>query len=1112
MLRFVLGKSGTGKTTYMYNKICELSKNGNEKLLVLVPDMNTFETEKAFLNLLGAKLSKNIKVFGFSRLCRFVFEQTLNVPQNVIDDGTRAVIMNIALEQLTEKLILLKTKKTGSLAQLMLQTLTDCKKNNISTAMLYNASNSIKNETLKAKLYETALVLDTFDAILSQSYVDPLDDLTRLYNILCENNMFEGYTVFVDSFSGFSAQQLKVLKVILNQCSSAFIALTLDPESDEQEQAFVTSYATYKTLKNLAKSEGIELKVPVKLSENKKFKNSELSVLESSIFRKDKAQSPDDPENIILYSAKDRYEECEFAARQIKRMIIKDGLLYRDITVICHDTQPYRGIIDTVFQKYEIPYFMDSESDIEVKPVIRFVNSVFRIIFDNFQRDDVMALLKTGLTSNSLEEINCFENYTYIWNVNGSDFKSEFNQNPRGFSSRLSDSDIESLKTAEKVRKSIAEPLLRFSENIKQKNGREITQLLYELLTELKVQDALSNMYDAFEDGSERGRGAEQIRVWNFLMDALDKTAAVVGDTALSPRRYYELLSIQISSIKLMKIPQTLDSVTVTTAQRVRVSNQKVTFLIGCTDGEFPSVPHSSGVFSPYELKQLSLSDVKLCEDFSSLADLEIFMAYCCMTSPSEKLYITYPCFDLLGTPYSPSVIFEETVKAFPNIKIYDRYDFNPKLEAMYSIRPAFEEYARSLCENGGGLKGLSEFFDSHPYFSSKSKAVIRAANSTPFKISEPKNAESLFGENLKISASQVQKFSLCRFAYFCSYGLNIRERRRAEINQLEYGTLVHFLLERFFGTFKKQDYSSMTDESIKAFTENALNEYSEQYFGGLDNKNKAFMYRLKIISENVFVLLKHIITELGQSDFDVADCELKIGDDIPSYTVTLPDGHSVALYGSVDRVDIMESNNVKYLRIVDYKTGSAMFNLSDILYGLNLQMLLYLYSIILNGSEKYGDVLPAGILYMPATVPVISSEKPLSDNEVKDSIKKSLKMNGLLLDDARVIKGMDKSEKAVYIPVKIDLGTPKSSKSLATLEQFGKIFKKLEYTVSSMGSKLYSGDIEAAPLKGGKDACEYCPYDSVCQYRMSSPVNAFAVSNDEVYQKIDSELEKGEK
>lgn len=1110
MLRFILGKSGTGKTTYIYNTISELAKSGNNKILMLVPDMSTFETEKAFLNLLGARLSKNIKVFGFSRLCRFVFEKTLNHTQNVIDNGTRAVIMNIALEHLTEKLKLLKTKNTKTLSEIMLQTLSDCKKNNISTDTLYDASKNVENETLKTKLYETALILDTFDAILSQSYVDPLDDLTRLYNILLENNIFEGYTVFVDSFSGFTAQQLKVLRLIMSQSNSVFVALTLDPESDGREEVFATSQSTYKTLKNIAKSDCIDIKTPVKLTENKKFSNSELELLEKSAFRNNITPDSKNPENVIIYSASDRCEECEFVAKQIKHMIVDENYLYNDISVICHDTEPYKGIINTVFEKYEIPYFMDAHSDIEVKPVVRLVNSIFRIVLDNFERDDVISLLKTGLTTNSPQNISLFENYTYIWNINNSAFKSEFTQNPRGFSSTFTDNDKSNLEITEKVRKSIVEPLLNFGENIKNKNGREITELLYKLLSELKVQDALNDLYDKLENGVEKGLGAEQIRVWNFLMEAFDKTVAVIGDTPVSPKRYYELLSIQISSIELMQIPQTIDSVTITTAQRVRISKQMVTFLIGCVDGEFPAVPHCSGVFSSFELKMLSLNNVKLSEDFSDLADLETFMAYSCMTSPSEKLYVSYPSADLLGSPYNPSVIFEEIRKVFPNIILLDRADFDRKKESMCALQPAFEEYARSLSENNEELQYLGEFFATDSRYSSKCNAVFRSIDNSPFRIENPENAEKLFGDNLSISASQIEKFSLCRFAYFCNYGLKIRERLRAEINPMEYGTLVHFILEKFFSSYSKAEYSLMSDDDLKDFIGNVLSKYIELYFGGAESRTKAFLYNLKVLSDNVFILLKHIVSELSQSDFDVADCELKIGKDIPSYTLKLPDGHNIAICGYVDRVDVMEKDGEKFLRVIDYKTGTKKFKLSDILYGLNLQMLLYLYSIKLNGTEKYGGITPAGILYMPATVPVISSQTELSDDKINSEIDKELKMNGLLLDDVDVIRGMDKSEAGKYIPVKIKLDTPVSERSIANLEQFGKIFKKLEHTVASMGKDLYQGRIQASPAKGAHDACEYCPYDSVCAYRMSNPINTFDITNDEVYTSIDSEIERG--
>ncbi|MCD8026818.1 MAG: PD-(D/E)XK nuclease family protein, partial [Clostridiales bacterium] len=1076
MIKFILGKSGTGKTEWINNKIRELISKGENKIIMIVPDQSTFETEKAFLNFLGAKQSKNVLSVGFSTLCRYVFEQTENIPTNVIDDGTRAVMMNLALEQLTEKLTLLKSSNSRSIADVLLTTLSDCKKNAVTTDMLRKSAETLKDETLKTKLNETALVLDTFEALVSQSYIDPLDNLSRLYNILSENFIFNGYTLFVDSFSGFNAEQIKVLRLLLSGCRDSYISLTLDPLSDGQEDVFATSRDTYKALKNIAKQDMLEIKPPVKLTENKRFSSTELSMLESGVFRRDYSASGTSPTSITVYAADNTYDECEFTAKMIKKLVYEEDYLYSDITIICHDVKPYKGILDTVLEKYEIPFFMDSYDDISVKPVVRLVSSLFKMILNDFERDDVLSLLKTGLTNNSSDDISVFENYVFVWNVNRSAFKKEFTQNPRGFSEKMNESDILNLKTAERVRSSVIDPVLQFKTEIKDKNGRQITELLYNLLCDLGAPEALAAMCDELENLSEKDLGIQQIRVWNFFTDVLDKMVATVGDMYLSAKRYYKLLSIQTDAIILSDIPQTLDSVTVTTAQRVRLSKQKASFLIGCVDGEFPAVPHSSGIFSDYELKLLELNDLKFSEDFGDTANLETFMAYCCMTSPSEKLFASYPVADLLGEAHAPSVIMTEIQKIFPNITALDSSDFMSPADSMWAKLPTFEEWAKAQSHSDSSLDCLEEYFADDEKYAMKAKAVKRAVNVEPFKIKDPENARLLFGDNLRISASQIEKFNMCRFAYFCNYGLRVRERRRAEIDPMEYGTLVHYILERFFSNYTKDKYADLSDGDIEAFTDKVLEQYLSQYFGGKESKTNSFLYKLEVLKQNVCILLRHTVRELSQSDFSVADCELKIGQDIPAYTIMLSNGLSIAVCGSIDRVDIMDSDGEKYLRVVDYKTGTKQFKLFDILYGLNLQMLLYLHSAETEGTEKYGNIIPAGILYMPSTVPVLSADINLSDDKIQKEIDKKLKMNGLLLDDIKVIKGMERDGAGTYIPVKIKAGAPDSKNSLASLEQFGKIFKKLDSIITSMGEDLYNGEIQASPVKGTHDDCPYCP------------------------------------
>ena len=208
-----------------------------------------------------------------------------------------------------------------------------------------------------------------------------------------------------------------------------------------------------------------------------------------------------------------------------------------------------------------------------------------------------------------------------------------------------------------------------------------------------------------------------------------------------------------------------------------------------------------------------------------------------------------------------------------------------------------------------------------------------------------------------------------------------------------------------------------------------------------------------------------------------------------------MPTGQKILLRGSVDRVDILKKGEENYIRIIDYKTGSKEFKLSDILYGLNLQMLIYLYAITLGGEERYGKVTPAGILY-----------NTISDEQINEQVSKGLKMNGMLLNSLDVIDNSD----AAYISFNTKNGTLTAGGSLASLEELGMIFKKLDMTVAKMGTTLYSGNVEASPLKGGKDSCEYCPYDSICAYHMSDCRNSFSLKNDEVCRILEEEQENG--
>lgn len=1077
MLQFILGKSGSGKTTRAVEILSQLRKSGNTKLMMLVPDQNSFETETAFLDALGAGLCRDVKVFGFNRLCDYVFNAAGNIPQNVIDDGVRKIILSKALCQCGDNLTFFSSAKTRkSVLELMLHSLKEWKKDNITTDAVYSVSDEIENETLRNKLRETALVIEAYDALLSSVYIDPLDNLNRLCDILNNSSLFEDYTVVVDSFSGFTYQQAEVLSALMRRSKDFYVTLNLDTEQKDSD-VFATTYRTYKLIKRVAKRNGTDIKEDIILDKILRADSEEISFIEKYAFRINDAIYKHKTDKIETFIASDIWRETAFVARKIKSLVVDDGLSYADIAVICRDISMYSGILDTAFDKYDIPYYMNIPKDVFSRPVIRFVCSALECIIYGFERERLLSMLKTELCCLSETEISDFENYLFTWNLDRLSLKNEFTANPSGLET-FKESDKTKLREIEATRKYAVEPLIRFQSKCKNASVKNISAALYELMLDYKLTDAIDDLYNKLESEGYAAEADEEIRVYNLFIEALDKLVATAGDDIITLSEYKQYLEYLISDIKLSDIPYYQDRVDVGVADRVRLSNSKVVFVIGAVDGVFPSIPKTAGAFSETERRILVEHNIPLTDSLGELAAHEKYLAYCALTSPREKLFVTLFTGNFSGESFLPSEIYNETERLFPNRIHTTSADVNEAFE-LYNEQQAFEYLAEKFTVVSPEISALKDYFNSLGSYKLSIEKIENALNKKPFRINDKNTAEKLFGKTVNISASQLEKYNLCAFGYFCNYGLKARERKQAVIDAIQVGNVVHFVLENFLKAHSKSALNSLSDEDVKATITSVVNDYANEFYGGLDDKPESFINLLERLENNVFALIKQLIRQLSHSDFVPVDFELRIGSDgqIPPYEVNLDSEHSVRVNGFIDRVDICPKNDDEYyIRIVDYKTGRKTFRLSDIIYGINMQMLVYLRAVEKNGGSYYNKkIIPSGILYMPAFAPVINSD----EKDTQKKFSNELKMNGLILNDSEVIKHMDKT--GDYIKLSKKLVDDKYSDTLADSEQFELIFSYIDDTVRKMGRALLDGKVEASPIKGIENGCAYCPYDSVC-------------------------------
>lgn len=1090
MLQIIKGRSGSGKTEFIHKKIC--TETEDVSVILIVPEQSSFQCEKRILSDMGAKRASKVAVLSFKRLYNAVAEKYGGLNLKSIDDGAKAVIMSMAAEEMSDKLLLYGNRsKRSDFAELMLGTVNEYKMCALSPNDIFSAASKVKNARLRRKLTESALVYSAYNSFLGSAYADPDDDMTRLNEMLCEHHFFKGKTVYIDSFNGFSGQELKILEHIIRQSELVYITLCCDNISSNEinNSIFKESHTTLRQLRTIAKKCGIKELPVIQLEAQSRYKSPSVAAIEESIFRFDGDCYNLNDGSVQLYEAMDEYDEIQQTARDISRLVYEMGYTYSEISVICRRPEMYRNIIAAEFPKYDIPYFMSNPQSLEDKPLVCLVLSAFDIINSSFNTESILDFLKTGLTPLEPDDIFLLENYVYMWDIKGKRWKQPFTMNPDGNTDTI---DEAALAYIEALRKTVTEPLVEFADSVANAvNGGEISKAVYMLLERLSTAERMKKLVDSFGKLIDVKQKETEARIWDIVMNILDKMYTILKNTTVDSRRYCELLRMMIAKNPISDIPQTLDQVIIGAAGNIRSEAKKAVFVIGAHDGIFPAVPAASGLFSDSERMALIEMELPLYDSIYGMSLKEKFIAYSALSLPSEKLFISRHIADSKGEPCEPSIIFKEIEAILGKLETRRRSSLAVN-DLFFNEAQSFEECASMWNDNTVLSASLKEYFSKADGYSDKYSAIERAVNEEPYKLSDTLHTKSIFGNTLLLSASQTEVYYQCPFKYFCRYGLKALPRKKAVMDSGMYGSAVHYILENLLREEGIENLKKASETELFGL----IKKYTELYIegiGGSSERTGRFMAQFELIEKNISILLKRLIDEFTAGSFIPADFELEISQngDIPAYELELPNGERAAVIGKVDRVDTFIHKGEKYIRIVDYKTGIKKFRLSDILYGLNIQMLLYLAAIEKNGRDYYSEnkykLAPAGILYMPSTPDSSTGEN--STDEIKKSIlqkrQSAFKMNGLLIDDQDILNAMEEGIKGIYIPAKVNSSgrIEKTGKSVVSAEEYGRIFSYIDHKLIKMAEAILDGKIERSPLKGAVDACKFCDYKTICGY-----------------------------
>jgi ATP-dependent helicase/nuclease subunit B len=1101
MLRLVMGRSGSGKSRFALDK-AEEAMNDGRKAVVIVPEQFTFETERSLLRSAGPSSCLNIEVLSFSRMAHKVASGYGGFAGRYIDNCGRAILMHKAITEVTDRLkIYGRQAGYPSFAKTMVETASEYKLCSVTPEMLDEASVRTDDQLLRSKLKDVSLILRSYDALLADRFIDPSDDLSRLADLLRKHRCFEGEDIIIDSFKGFTAQEKEVIAELIKQAKDVYITLCAERgELDNAYGLFAPVGETKRSLIALAGRCGVPAASICWLDGTKRFEAEPLRELEKRIFRPEAKVYDFPAPEIHIISAANFYDESQFAAQEIARLIREEGARCRDFVVISRGLENYQGILDPVFEKYGIPLFFDKRRDIAVHPLMTALLCALEIISGNWRPDPVFRYLKTGLAGFDSVEISKMENYTLIWNIRGERWLSPWTDNPDGFTGSLTADGQKTLAELNALREKLTTPFIRLSAALD--NAPDVSAMisaLYSFLTETGADKAVQSAHDRLEEAGELELADEYRQIWEKLGDVFDQAAAVLGQEKMTVSGLGELLKLAIENMELAHIPPSLDEVTAGDAERIRAGSAKYAFVIGLADGIFPKAQTSSGVMTDAEREELIALGLELSPPARRKVAEERFIAYEAFTCASDRLYLSCPRSDAAGKSLRPSPFLLSVKTLFPHSDIRSEALEND-FDSVQNERSAFDMLALRFGRRGTLRDSLESYFEKDKEYSERLAALKAAMRREPAVIKDKSVARELYGEKMNISPSRLESFEQCRFLYFCRYGLGAKARKKAELAAPEIGTLIHFVLERLLSAHQAKKLWETEKSELDCEIDALLAEFAKMYFGGLEDKPERFKYLYLRLRQTVIVLVERIAQELSVSDFYPVDFELDIrsGGDVAPELIELKDGGAIAVEGKVDRVDIMKKSGKTYLRVIDYKTGAKTFSLPDVEYGLNLQMFIYLFTLCSGAAKRYKspELLPAGVLYLPAKRPDVSVDRGEDDDKIRKQTSSAMKMSGLVLRDAQVVDSMEHGAAGIFIPARLKISAGAgddpfdASSSVATLEQFGILKTHIDKTLKKMASALRDGDVEARPVDGlGYHPCDYCEFSSVCGHESGDEV-----------------------
>lgn len=1079
-LKFVFGPSGSGKSSYLYQHVIQESMKYPERnYIVLVPEQFTMQTQKDLVMMHERKGIMNIDVLSFARLAYRVFEETGGGGLPVLDDeGKNLILRKIAGDYENElKMLGGHMKKQGYISEVK-SVISEFTQYDIGEDEIERVMESAgESSRLYYKLADIRLLYRGFTDYLREKYITKEELLDVLSREVEKSERLKNSTVVLDGFTGFTPVQDRLLGELMRHCREVIVTVTMDRREnpyvyEHPYQLFALSKQMVTSLLQIAKQNKIPVEEPVELYDHVpwRFKEQEaLAFLEKHLFRYGAGAYEKEQEQVKLHLAKNPREEAYAVAEQVRRMMREDGYRLRDIGVIVSDMDVYADHLKQAFIKYDIPFFMDHKRSILLNSFVEYIRSVLHMAEQSFSYESVFRFLRTNLAGFTYEEIDELENYVIGLGIKGyKHWQEKWTRKLRGMAQ-------EDLDKMNHYRRQLVEKVdgLIYVLRQRRKTVADITRAIYEFMVQENLQVRLAEQEELFKAKGELALAREYAQIYRIVIELFDKFVELLGDEQVSLSEYCKLLDAGLEEARVGVIPPEVDQVVIGDMQRTRLKDIKALLFAGANDVYLPGALLRTGLLSELDREKFAREKLTLSAGGKEKAYVQKFYLYLNLTKPSEKLDIYYSKVSADGKSVRPSYLIQELQKLFPKLKVRDeeRYLKEQELTENIGFDRMIREFVQKRHETDGAWCELYNWYKKNPKWQEKVERFLEAGYyRKPLDALTEEAAKRLYGEEFETSITRMERFAVCAFSHFLTYGLGLREREEYDFQAADLGNVCHRALERFSYKVEREagDWLKLTEEKRKQYVEESVEEAIADYGNSIlysSSRNAYLIVRMKrMLEKTVWALTK----QLAAGDFKPSAYELRFAN------------------GKIDRVDTCEDGDCVYVKVIDYKTGSKSFDVTALYHGLQLQLMVYMDAALQLEQKKHPEkeILPAGVFYYRIQDPLIDRPK---EGEEQESILKELKPDGMISLEKEVLEHLDHcmvGESSV-IPVKYNKnGSLSKSSKAASAQDFYLMMKYAVNKVVEIRQKILSGDVKVNPYRRGTEtSCDYCSYRQICGF-----------------------------